>query len=310
MYANRPTPRHFLSQHAARLRRSTWSLAFGRAWLTFMACAALKLLLPAPLRHLLWPALAVAPLLPLMAKDLSHWPDAVARTRAAVAARAWRRLPAAWLPPEGVGLLRLDSALRRAFLQWLLRRPPAPAPTGHGFGYLERGSYRTVGAIALLSLLIELPLDALVGALFIPDPGTRRLMHGLLAVASLSGLAWVLGDRWAIGAGRHVLSDDGLHLRIGVRTTGLLTRDAIVGCERLRASATEWRERHGIEREAALIATPFDQPNAVLLLDECVDASRRQLHHLGRERAGLRCVFLYLDDPAALVAALASRADA
>jgi hypothetical protein len=310
MPANRPSPRNFLIQRAARLRRSTWSLAFGRAWLTFMACAALKLILPAPLRHLLAPILSIAPLLPLMAKDLSHWPDAVARTRSALAARAWGRLPAAWLPPELVGLLRLDSALRRGSLQWLLRRPPTPAPAGRGFGYLERGSYRTVGAIALLSLLIELPLDALVGALFIPDPALRRLMHVLLAMASLSGLAWVLGDRWAIGAGRHVLNDEGLHLRIGVRTTGLLAHDAIVGCERLCGSAAEWRERHGIEREAALLASPFDQPNAVLLLDERIGASRRQLHHLGRERAGLRCVFLYLDDPAALGAALASRADA
>lgn len=308
MHVADQSPRQLLSQHAQRLRRDTWRAEFGRAWLTFLACAALKLILPAPLRHLLSPVLAIAPLLPLMAKDLSHWPDAVARTREALATRAWRRLPAAWLPPELVGLLRLDSALRRAFIGWLLHRQPAPAPAGRGFGYLERGSYRTVVAIALLSMLVEVPLDAVVGALFVPDPGARHVMHALLALASLSGLAWVLGDRWAIGAGRHVLNDDGLHVRIGARTTGVLARDAIVACARLRESADAWRERHGIAREAALLASPFDRPNVVLLLDERVDASLlRQLHHLGRERAGLRCVFLYLDDPAGLTAALERR---
>lgn len=307
MHAAESSPRHWLTTYAQRLRNATWREIFGRAWLTFMACAALKLILPATLRHLLWPLLAVAPLLPLVAKDLSHWPDAVARTRAALAARAWRRLPAAWLPPEFVGLLQLDSALRRAFVGWLLRRTPMPAPAGRSFGYLERGSYRTLVAIALLSVLVELPLDAVVGALFVHDPATRRLLHVLLALASLSGLAWVLGDRWAIGAGQHVLNDEGLHVRIGVRTTGLLTHAALASCERLRGSASDWRARHGIDREAALPATPFDQPNAVLVLNASVDASQRQLHHLGRARSDLRCVFLYLDDPDALGAGLAAR---
>lgn len=81
-------PSSFLAMRAESLRRRGWGRASGNAWLTLMACAGLKVLLPASLRDVLRPLLAVAPLLPLMAKDLAHLPDALARSRNAIAAIA------------------------------------------------------------------------------------------------------------------------------------------------------------------------------------------------------------------------------
>jgi hypothetical protein len=245
--------------------------------------------------------LLVAPLLVLLAKDLSQLPDALERTREIYRARAWRKLPAAWLPPELVGLIRLDGELRRGCLNWLLRRPQPQAPAGRAFAYLERGSYRTAVAIVLVSTFVELPIHAAVLPLFVHDPAALRIFHLLMLAAVLQTLASLFGDRWLIGAGQHVLTEEGLQLRIGARTHGTVPLQAIAACERIDEPVANWLKRRGIERRSAVKASPLDKPNTVLILKP---DSRVRLTHLGVERTDLSCVLLYVDRPHDLIAAI------
>jgi hypothetical protein len=283
-----------LSLQAERLRRTPWIDMIRNAWLVLLGCMALKAMLPAGLDNVLRPLLLVAPLLVLVAKDLSHLPDALQRSRDIRRTRTWRKLPAAWLPPELVGLLQLGAAQRRGCINWLLRRPQPALPPGEAFSYLKFGAYRTGFAIVLFSLFVELPLDALVLPLFVHDPAEMRVIHALMLAASLSTLAWVLGDRWHVGAGSHVLTEEGLQLRIGARTHGSIPRDAIAACERIDEPVHAWLRRQGIARRDSMTVSPLDKPNAVLILKA---DSRVRLTHLGVERTGLRYVFLYLDRP-------------
>ncbi len=274
-----------------------------QAYLIFIGASFLMFLLPGGVKHALRPLYLVLPLLPLVAKDLAHLPDAIARFRAAYAARAWGALFAAGWPPELVGMVRLDRELRRACMAWLQRRPRPPAPAGRAFTYLEQGSYRTVCAILLISVLVELPLDAAIIPLLVRGEGERMAIHLLMLAGALSSLVYMLGDRWLVGDGRHVLTAQDLQLRIGARTRGTVPLDAIATCERLAEAHDAWLRRHGIERSRAVraSASPFDKPNAVLILKE---GSRVRLHHLGVEREGLFCIFLYIDNPQDLVRAL------
>jgi hypothetical protein len=285
-----------------RLRRTPWTTVIRNAWLTLLTLAVVLPVLPRGLAHALKPLLFLIPLAMFAAKDLVHLPDAVARTRTLLAAGRWRGLPAAWLPPELVGLIRVDGALRRGFLQWLLHKPqPAASIAGEAFGYLEQGAYRTGVAIALFCVFVEIPLDAAVVPLLINDAGAARVLHVLMFVSCLSSLVWVLGDRWLVGAGRHVLDDEGLHLRIGARTAGCIPRAAIAACERLTEPAQAWCRRHGIAPIDTLVASPLDKPNTVLILN---DDRPVRLTHWGVPREGLACIFLYVDRPDALGAAL------
>jgi hypothetical protein len=293
----------FLSLQAEPLRRTPWLDVIRNAWLVLLGGMALKAMLPAGLASTLRPLILIAPLLVLIAKDLSHLPDAVERTRGIVRTRAWRQLPAAWLPPELVGLIRLDGEQRRGFMNWLLRRPQPETPAGRAFSFLERGSYRTAFAIVLFSALVELPIDAAILPLLVHDPAALRVIHLLMLLASLSTLAWVLGDRWLVGAGRHLLTNEGLQLRIGARTHGLVPLDEIAGCERIDEPMANWLRRKGIERRHAVKASPLDKPNTVLILKA---DSRVRLTHLGVERAGLACIFLYVDRPHELINTLAA----
>lgn len=283
-----------------QLERLRWRDALRYAWLTLLACTFLKLVLPPALR----PLLTVAPLFPLAAKDLSHLPDALARTRAAWVKRAWRDMPAAWLPPELVGLLRLGRDQRRGCIDWLLRRRRAAEPSGQAFGYLERGSYRTACVIAIFAVLVELPLDALLVAVLPLDPGKRQVVHVAMLAGGLATLAWVLGDRRLVGAGRHVLDADALQLRVGARTEGIVPRAAIAGCLCIKESATDWCRAHGIDVRDSVRASPLDRPNVVLVLHA---GHGVRLRHFGMERSGMACIFLYVDQPDHLAAALQAR---
>lgn len=289
------------------LRQSSWRDMAGYAWLTLLGMIALKLILPAELRQGLRPLIVAAPVLPFIAKDLSHWPDALARLRAACAARDWGLAVRACWPPELLGLLRLDAAMRSGFMGWLRRRPQPALPAGEAFTYLERGSYRTGLAIVLLATLFELPLDAALLPLLPPslvDPQALRLLHALLLLGVLSTLVWVLGDRWHIGRGCHVLTDAGLALRIGARTAGTIPLDAIADCRRVDLAPADWCRRHGVARHKTVVVSPLDKPNAVLMLK--LNSSVR-LTHMGVERSGLECVFLYVDRPDRLFHALDSK---
>lgn len=292
-----------LSLQAGRLRRTPWTEVLRNAWLVLLGGIALKAMLPAGLSHTLRPLLLLAPLLVLVAKDLSHFPDALQRTRAILRARTWRKLPAAWLPPELVGLLALGAAQRRGCVNWLLRRPPPALPAGEAFAYLKFGAYRTGFAIVLVSTFVELPIHALILPLFIHDPDKLRLVHLLMLAGSLSTLVWVLGDRWHVGAGSHVLTEAGLQLRIGARAHGGIPVDAIATCERMDEPLHVWLRRRGIERRDTVTVSPLDKPNTVLILKA---DSRVRLTHLGVERTGLACVFLYLDRPQDLQKRLAA----
>jgi hypothetical protein len=296
------SPFHVLSVRAERLRRTPWREVIGNAWLVLLGAIFLKAILPGHLADALRPLVLVAPLLVLIAKDLSHLPDALDRTREILRTRAWRALPAAWLPPELVGLCRLDRDLRRGCLHWLLRRPRPQAPAGRSFSYLERGSYGTAVAIVLFSTFIELPIHALVLPFLVHDPAALTLIHLAMLAGVLSTLTWVFGDRWLVGAGCHVLTAQGLQLQVGARTDGLVPLAAIARCERIDEPVNTWLKRHGIERRSAVLASPLDKPNVVLILTA---DSRVRLTHLGVARTDLACIFVYVDRPQDLIAALA-----
>jgi hypothetical protein len=295
-----PVPR-FLST----LRALSWAELGGYAFATFAMGHLAILLAPAAFQTGLRHASLILALCVLAAKDLAHAPEAWRRLRAAIAERApWQRILAALLPPELVGLLKLDRLMWVGCLHRLRRRPQAASPDGVALTYLQRGAYGTASAIAFVMVFIELPLDAMIVNLFVKDPDHLLVVHVLCAAAALYTLAWVIGDRWHLGAGRHVLTADALHLDVGVRASGVLPLASIERMETVNEPLTAWRRKHGAGRGATLVVTPFDKPNCVLVLKP--EAELGILHWQVRKRVP-QYVFLYLDRPELLAARL--RAD-
>lgn len=291
------------------LRTTSWRDLAGCGLATLFATAIMKSLAPDAAKPMLRQIGLAVPMLLLMAKDLAHAPQAWQRWRAARAARAsWLAHVAALLPPELVGMIKLDRLLWIGFFKRLQRKRAAPTlPDGVALTYLARGGYGTAIAVVFVGLLLELPVHTLLLNLFVKDAGKLALIHVLGAGAALYTLAWVLGDRWHVGAGRHVLTDEALHLRVGARVDGVLPLAAIARMEKVDMALPLWRRRHGVPKCATLVVTPFDQPNCVLVLE--ADAQVEILHWQMKKRLP-RHVFLYLDRPELLAARLRRREQA
>jgi hypothetical protein len=283
------------------LRATTWRELAGLAIGALLLASIAKKLAPETVKPLLHHAGLALPLLLLMAKDIAHAPQAWQRLRSAHAARApWHAHLTALLPPELPGLFKLDRLLWLGCLRRVHGKPlPVTLPEGVALTYLERGAYNTARAVVFVALLLELPTHVLLLHLFIKDPDALLVIHVLGAVAVLYTLVWVLGDRWHIGAGRHVMTPETLHLCVGARVEGTLPLAAIARVEPVDLLLPTWRHRHGVARRDTLVVTPFDKPNCVLVLHQ--DAQVDILLHQVTTRLP-QYVFLYLDRPALLAA--------
>jgi len=283
------------------LRAMTWRELAGLAIGALLLASIAKKLAPEAVKPLVHHAGLALPLLLLMAKDIVHTPQAWQRLRSAHAARApWHAHLTALLPPELPGLFKLDRLLWLGCLHRVQGQPlPVTLPEGVALTYLERGAYNTARAVVFVALLLELPTHALLLHLFIKDPDALLVIHVLGAIAVFYTLAWVLGDRWHIGTGHHVMTPEALHLHVGVRVKGTLPLAAIARVEPVDLLLPTWRHRHGVARKDTLVVTPFDKPNCVLVLHE--DAQVDILLHQVTTRLP-QYVFLYLDRPALLAA--------
>lgn len=292
--------------YATRLNDTSWATLLGYAYAAFLAIALLRYAAPESWRMSLKAFGLALPLLLIAAKDLASLPDVAARLR--VLRRDGAGIGhwiAACLPPGLIGLARLDRAIWRGFFAWVRRQPPPARPAGLKLTFLEQGAYSTVIAIGLFSLLVELPLGGAILPLVVKDADTVRTVHLLFAAGSLYSLVWLLGDRSLVRGGYHVLTDTHLDLQVGARAGACIPLDAIAAVQALRQPVQEWRKTHPFRLLEAVTITPFDKPNLVLRLRH--DAPCTITHH-GVERSGVRYVFLYLDRPERLIAALAPAA--
>lgn len=284
-------PGSYLDRVAAWLRSATWLQLAGYAYLGFVMLLLMRLMAPAKLGQALRQLSLMLPLALFAAKDLAHAPDALHRMRAATGLRA-RIL--ALLPPELVGLARMDRLMWRGFLQLLRRRRSPSRPEGVALTYLQRGAYGTAICVLMVALFLELPVNAGIIHLLIDDAHTRHIIHAVAAIAALYSFAWALADRWYIGEGCHALAGDTLHLRVGVRASGNIALDAIERCERIDMAASDWRRRHKIACADTMLVTPFDKPNCVLVVRQNAGAT---LLHWQVQRPVPRYLLLYVDRP-------------
>jgi hypothetical protein len=292
-----------LRRYRDGLQTIPWLLLTGYGVLILFYGALASIFLPVPWQRPFLHKLLAVPLILIVAKDVACFPLALARWKGATARGEWllKRL-ASMLPPEFLGYLRLERAMWRGFFSCALQRAQAAPPAGQPLGYLERGSYGTVICCVLLGLFVEVPIDVLIASVMAKSPEQLRMLHIGFGLLALYGFVWVLGDRWHVkGRGHHVLTATSLELDIGPRGFGSIPLDAIASCVRLKETRVAWCKQHGYRLHATRKLTPFDAPNMVLLLKP---GSNVRLHLLQVERDGDGPIFLYLDRPELLNAAI------
>jgi hypothetical protein len=219
------------------------------------------------------------------------------RARAAGKSRI-ARLAVFMVPAEAIGMVRLLLITIDGCIAWATRRPFPKRPDGQRFDDRREGFYDAMFFLNAVPFVVELPLSILFLS-GVHNPWMHVGVHS----AELLLLVLLLGDRWLVRAGGHVLTDTALDLCAGARAAARLPLDAIVGAERLdkKTSYAEWRRGHGARRAETGLVSILDGANVVITLRPDLQLRWR---HLQVERPMPRHLFVYVDDPAVLVAAI------
>jgi hypothetical protein len=228
---------------------------------------------------------------------LAGLPEGAGRARRARrAGRSWlSRLVVLLIPVELIGSMRLALVTAGACVAWLARRRPAPRPAGLRLEDRRKGFYDGLFALNVISLVVEFPLMMLVLSGIHSHPG----LHGVLHAIEIAAIVAVLGDRWLVLAGGHVLTDSHLDLCAGARARARIPLDAIEAID----LAKDWNRTHRARRADTGTVSVLDKPNVVITLHP---APGLAWTHFQVERPLPRHLFVYLDHPDALAPAVAS----
>lgn len=195
------------------------------------------------------------------------------------------------LAAAAVGEIRIIGAALRSLSRRPLRRPSDAHPAAGT-------TWRTVAiALTLVTVAEGIALHVLLAAFDITHAG----LHGLLAALHLWGVLWLLGDLRLMGETGHRVTADGVEVELGLRGRATIPWARIV---RIEERELEPPDRLIGERWPAHLVpvTAGEAPNVTLHTDR--PCTVRGL--FGSERRG-SAIALYLEDPAAFVAAIADR---
>ena len=208
------------------------------------------------------------------------------------------RLAVLIVPAEAIGMARLAVLTAGGCLAWIARRPLPPRPAGVPVEDRKKGSYDGFFLINLVSFVPEIPISFLVlSSVALP------LIHVAVHAAEFLVVVLVLGDRRLVRAGGHVLGDTHLHLRAGARAAATLPLEAIAGLHPLdkKTSYAAWCRAHGAHLRDTGVVSIFDGPNLVVSMQPGLSLSWTRFQV---ERPLPRHLFLYVDNPAGLIAAI------
>ena len=208
------------------------------------------------------------------------------------------RLAVFIIPAETIGIAKLALMTIDGCIAWSTRRPFPERPAGRHFEDLRKGFYEAMFFLNIVPFVVELPLSFLFLSV-VRDLWVHVAMHSCEFLL----LVLILGDRWLVHAGGHILTPTNLDLRAGARAAANLPLDSIAGAELLdkKTSYAEWRRKHGARRAETGVISILDGANVAITLRPCPQLRWLRLQV---DRPMPRHLFVYVDDPAALVAAI------
>lgn len=205
------------------------------------------------------------------------------------------------VPAELVGVVRLLAMTLGAGVLWLLRRPVPQRLNGLLSEDRRKGFYNALFAMNVVGAITEIPLSILILPGLVPEEGVRIAVHCLEVLLNLA----ILGDRWLVDAGGHILTESHLLLRAGLRASAEVSISDVLEIDVVPKSMSlaTWSRSRGLDPRDAGVISVLDGPNVALRL---VSGPWKTWTRLQAERARPSCLFLYVDDPATLVRTVTS----
>jgi hypothetical protein len=198
----------------------------------------------------------------------------------------------------------MASSILAAFFASWRKQPQSPLC---GFTFHNGPEYQAFGYVLWLSVLVEIPFTLFMVHIIPALAGCRLAIECGLTLASICALIAVRADRYAMAHTCHQITDDGLHLRLGLRMHGFVRIGAIQFVERIPSGS--WRTLSRQWQASGLAVaklSPLDKPNLMLRVTPGLVA----LHGMGGKPQYPQIIGLFLDDRERFVRELYARIEA
>jgi hypothetical protein len=213
-----------------------------------------------------------------------------------------------------VGAARAQRSMwSEASCQWL-RRPLPSARHAERLGAgrrfaLRRGSSMSVLVpIVVFAQFVDVLLCQAALQIFVADSALRWTLHALLLFVSLWAVVWAVSLRSALRHVDHVLAPHALTLAVGLGQLCRIPLAEIAGVHLIdhtsRRGGHDWYDAHQLRPRDVTLFTALDKPT--LLIGLAPGAHGAGWTRNGVRRPLKRWIGVYVDDPAAMRAAVAA----
>lgn len=206
------------------------------------------------------------------------------------------KVAASLVPAEWVGFSRLVVTTLVAGVYLLIRKPAPRREVGLVLEDRRKGLYNGFFAMNVIGGIVMVPLSIVMLPGLLPDAALRMSVHSLEWLLNLA----ILGDRWLVDAGGHRLTPDRLILHAGHRSNADIALDSIIEVEVVpkKVRLATWSRTRGIDPLDTGVVSVLDDPNVAIRLKPDPLCQWRRLQV---DRPMPKCLFLYVDDPKAVV---------
>lgn len=204
------------------------------------------------------------------------------------------------LPKNLVGLVRLEIAHQKGFINWLIRKKIDTHLEGKTFGHWKTSQYPTVFIILCLAVVIDISITSLMVESILKNHPHKEIIHCTVLFSTLYFLAWIIADRHLVKNTFQVINSNALHLTVGARFNATLPWGSVTDAsilaqsKELNETRNMWLRRNSFNPSSTVIATPMDQPNVVLKLK---NQHLVLIEKFKIEKNNVDTIMIYVDDP-------------
>jgi hypothetical protein len=172
-----------------------------------------------------------------------------------------------------------------------ISRKSIPSPPT--YTVVNGDKYSLLVPMLIIVAIFDVPIMALIAMSIVKNIHVRHWIDGILALGTLYGIMWVVGDGRAIKESGHTVASDALRLHLGLRCSGSVDVALLGRCQEISGNFKSYCAENKLPADQIWKISPIDSPNVMIELKEI---SAIEVVRFGTRRSvQIKYIALYVD---------------